>query len=117
MGKRLAMESQAKSIETSIDAENAAWKAAYRTLCPLFESDETRSSLAKVSSALTVLKSYSTMDSAFPVRPFSSIRATFADSRKELELAKSAGNEEECSKALRNLDYLLRSQAYWLFCF
>lgn len=116
MGKRLAMESQAKSIEASIDAENAGWKALYKRLLPLLDSPS-ESSVKKVSDALSALKSYSVTDSDFPVRPFASIRATFANARAQLEEAKTSANSEKCAQALENLDYLVRAQAFWLFCF
>lgn len=88
MGKRLAMESQAKSIEASIEAENASWKALYRKLSPLFEN-VTENPQAKLASALQALKGYEITDGDFPVRPFSSIRATFRNAKGSMEAAKS----------------------------
>jgi len=116
MGKRLAMESQAKSIEASVETENSSWKALYRKLAPLLENPS-ENPQAKLSSAIQALKGYEITDNDFPVRPFSSIRATFRNAKKEMEAAKSDGNSERSSEALRNLDYLVRSQAFWLFCF
>ncbi|MFZ3232341.1 MAG: hypothetical protein WA194_02210 [Patescibacteria group bacterium] len=116
MGKRLAMESQAKSIEASIEAENASWKAVYRRLAPLLEN-VTEKPQDKLAAALQALGGYEMTDGDFPVRPFSSIRATFRNAKERMESAKSNGSAERSAEALRNLDYLVRSQAFWLFCF
>ncbi|MFB0965240.1 MAG: hypothetical protein QMC36_06200, partial [Patescibacteria group bacterium] len=73
--------------------------------------------IAKVSAAISALRSYSVTDSDFPVRPFASIRATFSKARIQLEEAKASESSDSCAQALENLDYLVRAQAFWLFCF
>lgn len=115
MGKRLAMESQAKTLETFIERENVTWKAVYRRITPLLEGmPETASKRAL--DITTVLKSYALTGMDFPVRPFSGIRTTFELARKRLYECLPNPDPKDCLSAISHVDRLMRAQAFWLFC-
>lgn len=114
MGKRLSMETQAKAIEASIESENAAWKALYgASKSAILNKD----AMEGVRRASRTLKAYELSAGVFPVKPFSSLRTSLGSASGKIASSLADGNPDSARSALRDLDCLLRSQAFWLFCF
>ncbi len=65
----------------------------------------------------SIFEGYALSGFDFPVRPFLTVRRSFEEPVKELNRAIGLSDSAACGRALENLDLLLRSQAFWLFCF
>ncbi|MDQ1344219.1 MAG: hypothetical protein QG650_939 [Patescibacteria group bacterium] len=117
MGKRMSMEIQARSIESSIERESGSWKSVYRKAYPLLDESSPFEAPERAGMILRLFESYSLTASDFPVRPFTVIRTSFDPVVQELRKACEKGDEISSSMAIRRVDYLLRAQSFFLFCY